>query len=376
MENSEPIIIFSAEDLSGDQNVAPTISALKSALPQLRFVGIGGPAMVTAGLEPVLPFERFSVMGFQEVVPRIPFMLEAQSTMKRLMKRLKPAALVCVDSSGFNMPLAKEAKRLGIPVIWFIAPMSWAWKKNKHVANLRDLALQLAVIFPFEEEFFKKFFPHVCFVGNPSVEALGNADAPARVLPSNRPVRLAIVPGSRRQEITKMLPLMLEAASKLRHNHPNIEILVSKSPNQPKKMYEPFLAGTDAKLFDGPMISMLDECDIAAVTSGTATLQTALRGLPHAVVYKTSAITFHIVKRAVDIRWIGLPNIVAQKTVVPELIQDAATPEALAAVFENWLSNNTEYARVSGELANLRGSLGAKKPSLELAAIIRKCARI
>ena len=169
-----------------------------------------------------------------------------------------------------------------------------------------------------------------------------------------------------------MLPLMLEAAALLEKDHPGIEIFVSKSPNQPKKIYDKFLDGTDAKLYDGSLVSMLDECDMAAVTSGTATLQTALRGLPHAIVYKTSAITFHIVKRAVDIKWIGLPNIIAQKSIVPELIQDDATALSLAAVFENWISDSDEYGAISGALAKLRWSLGEKKASVELAKIIKR----
>jgi lipid-A-disaccharide synthase len=368
-----PSLMFIAGDPSGDGHTAPVIKRLHAELPEASMWGIGGPAMEKAGFAPVMPFAPFNRMGFAEVAAHIGFFLAARRTLIDKMKKRRPDALICVDYPRFNIPLMKSAHEQGIPVVWYIAPMVWAWKQNR-AAVLGEHAAHIAVIFPFETPFFSPYRAPVSFVGNPTVEAMAREGAfsgKRKTHPGGNDFRLAIVPGSREQEVKHLLPRMLTAFSILKGKFPGLCATVSACDSLPPSLYKKTIGGAPVEVIKTPLREMLGRADLALVTSGTATLETALLGVPHAIVYHTSLVTYAIMRQLVKARFIGLPNIIAGKAIVPEYIQEQAAPEHLAAAVSRFIESPQEYDNTVNALVALREMLGEKKPSVEVSAIIK-----
>ncbi|MBD3244327.1 MAG: lipid-A-disaccharide synthase [Chitinivibrionales bacterium] len=370
-------IMFVAGDPSGDVHASKVVAQLRDREPETGCFGVGGPAMAAAGLEQVLPFEPFTCMGFVEVIKNLPFLLRAKRTLVQLMSSRKPSAVVLVDYAGFNIPIMKAAHRLGIPVLYYIAPKVWAWKQHR-AAILGQYASVIATIFPFEVDWFKQYQARVEFVGNPLVEDLDARDAGEPVEHSTpKPpsiFRLAIVPGSRPQEIRNMLGPMIGAYMLLRRSYRQMRADVSRCSWLPEKLYEQAHESSGVELFDGSLDELLAQSDVALVTSGTATLETALRGIPHVIAYRTSTISYRIYKRLVKTPFIGLPNIVAGEQLIPECIQDRAAPAFLAGELEQFIGNHDHYRETVKRLRDLRGELGSKRPSEEVTRLILELA--
>jgi lipid-A-disaccharide synthase len=274
----------------------------------------------------------------------------------------------------------KSAHHLGIPVLWYISPKFWAWKEKKYIGNLKTYATHVAVIFPFEEPLLRAHMPGVTFVGNPLVEYLEtrrlNPSASLQNdLRSKSEIALAIVPGSRRQEIAAMLPAMIAAFNQVRAVYPNCKATVSRCGHIPRAMYEDVAGTTRVTYFEGPLEELYTCMDLALVTSGTATLQTALMGVPMVVAYKTSYINYLFFKAvAKKLRHIGLPNIIAGKDIVPECVQDGMTPESMAGHLTRFIESPDRYHTAVTDLTALRHQLDGKKPSVEVTRLIRTIA--
>jgi lipid-A-disaccharide synthase len=365
--------MFIAGDPSGDEHTGAIICRLRNELPGADLWGIGGGAMEREGFRPVMPFAPFNRMGYLEVAKHIRFFLRARRMLTAMMLSKKPDVLVCVDYSGFNIPMMKSAAKAGIPVVWYITPMVWAWKRKK-AAVLGAHAAHIAVIFPFEVPYFSRYRVPVTFVGNPTVEALelkgAFTEAPRRH-PGNAQFRLAIIPGSRHQEIENLLPPMIEAFALLRKRFPHVKAIVSQYRALPGELYRRLIGDAQIELFDGPLIELLNRSDCAVVTSGTATLETALLGIPLVITYRTSPMTYSIMKRLIRIPFIGLPNIVAGEAIVPECIQDEANAAGLSRHLARFIESPDLYDRTVGRLVSLRESLGGKKPSREMTGILK-----
>jgi lipid-A-disaccharide synthase len=381
MGNKPLNIMFVAGDPSGDEHASAVIKRLREILPDARLFGVGGPCMQEAGFEALLPFGPFNRMGIAEVLLHLPFFLKAKSFLIKQLRNIRPAVLVCVDYPGFNIPLMKAARRLGIPVVWYIVPQVWAWKK-KRAAVLGNHASFIAVVFPFEKDYFSQYPAPVEFVGHPLVELLDREQPAVRgtrrpALEKDGPVRLALVPGSRPQEVAHLLPPMMDAANILKREYPGLTVTVSRS-----RGLDPGLFAAHArrfeKCFPGAMTvsmerlpALLRESDCALVTSGTATLQAALCEVPLVVAYKTSGATYSLLKSMIRLPYIGLPNIVAGERIVPECIQHDATGEKLAAEVRRFIEEKEHYTATVQKLAQLRARLGGKKSSMEVASAIR-----
>ncbi len=363
-----------AGDPSGDQHASAVVRQLRQDMPQAMFWGIGGPAMEQAGFAPVMPFAPFNRMGLVEVLSHLPFFLGAKKKLVALMKERRPDVLLCVDYSGFNIPLMKAAHALGVPVVWYIAPMVWAWKR-KRAAVLGAYAAHIATIFPFEAACFSPYRAPVSFVGNPTVEAMAAAhmfDAPRKTHPGKRPFHLAIVPGSRRQEIELVLPRMVRAAAILRQRFPGLRATVSRYGVLPEEYYRKVIGSEPVDLFSGPLQELLGRADCAFVKSGTATLEAALCGIPFVVAYRASAVSWALLSPMVKIPLVGLPNIIAGEEIVPECIQDMADPAVLAATISRFIETPALYDSTVGRLVALREKLAEKRPSIEVCRIIKE----
>ncbi len=374
--NNKKTVMFVAGDPSGDIHAAPVIRELQAINPGLECWGIGGPKMAAQGFRQLMPFEPFNKMGFIEVVKHLGFFLDAKKKLINEMRSRKPSCLVCVDYPGLNMPLMKAAKKLGIPVIWYIAPMVWAWKK-KRARVMGEYADFIGCIFPFEPSHFLPYTDKVAFIGNPTVESMeeqsekkwdvGSGKWEVRDENSKRELSIALVPGSRLQEITRMLRPMLDAYMILKKEFPELraEVSVFKSINIREfdivKNYPGVTVTSD------PLDSILTRVSCAIVKSGTSTLETALACIPMVIAYKTSAFTYALAKHLVKLSWIGLPNIIAQASIVPECIQDSMNAEKLAYECKRFLIEKNYYRQTVDALQKIRGVLGAKKPSTELA---------
>jgi lipid-A-disaccharide synthase len=368
-----PSLMFIAGDPSGDHHASQVVHAVRAAIPDAKLWGIGGPSMEAEGFELLMPFAPFNRMGFIEVAIHIRFFLKAKKQLIDIMEKRRPDVLVCVDYSGFNIPMMKAAHAVGIPVVWYIAPMVWAWHKER-AQILGEHAAHIAVIFPFEVPYFAPYAAPVSFVGNPTVEAMEREGAFAKALrshPGKDAFRLALVPGSRRQEVEKLLPPMMEALSILRNRYPGLRAVLSRFKGLPADLYRKAIGGADVELFDGPLREMLSRADAAIVTSGTATLETALLGVPHVIAYRTSFITYAFAKRVLKIPHIGLPNIIAGEEVAPECLQKQAEGPALAARIEAFIDSPEYYTATAGKLMALRQRLGEKRPSEEVCGIIK-----
>jgi lipid-A-disaccharide synthase len=362
-------VVIIAGDPSGDIHAAPVIRELKKLYPHISVWGIGGPHMEKEGFCPILPFTPFNKMGFWEVITHIGFFLAAKKMLLREIEKRRPDCVLCVDYPGFNMPVMKEVRKLSIPVVWYIAPMVWAWK-HKRAITMGQQASEIACIFPFEVKYFDKYTKRVHFVGNPTVEDFCTNVVSVNTSMEERNRTIAIIPGSRRQEIVKMLPVMLDAFRQLKKEYPDLKAEVSCFNLVSKSLYEITSHYDSVTLTTKSLREMASSSFLAIVKSGTATLEVALTGTPMVIAYKTSPLTYALAKKLVKIKFIGLPNIIADQCIVPECIQDDMNPDLLASSLSRFITDKKYYDTTVENLIKLRELLGAKKPSAFVASLI------
>ncbi len=357
---------------SGDLAGARLVRALRARDPGLRFLAVGGEKLRAEGAELLADIADLGAMGFAEVVRQIPRLADLE---RRLVERLAAGGVdvvVPVDYPGFNLRFAANAKRRGLPVVYYIAPQAWAWGRGrlKRIARVVD---RLLVVLPFEERFFRDVGIDAAFVGHPLLEGIDEVPdrAAARAslgLEPDRPV-LGLLPGSRVQEIRRSLPAMRGAARLLRDRVPELVTLVSRASSIPP----PELRETSApseRVVAGDAARVITASDVLFVTSGTATLEAALLGTPLAVVYKTSSITWSIGRALVRLPRIGLVNIVAGEELAPEFLQEGARPEALAAFAASLFANPGERRRRAAALRGLRDRFAGLPASERAAAVV------
>ena len=371
-------IFFSAGDVSGDINTAKIIADLKAKYPNAELRGLGGTQMQKAGFESFFEFSKFNKMGYWEVLTKLPFFLSAQRKFIRKMKEEKPQLLVCVDFSGFNKKLVVEANKLGIKVLWYIAPMIWIWKRAKYIKFFQENPAHIACVFPFEPKHWQPEIKNASFVGNPILESFDFEQFPKKnAVNPDKPWTLALICGSREQEVRKILPFMLDCVKALKslcgsgNSSENIRLVVSKMPNLPNELYA--CAQDLGAEIETDYEKIMREADFALLTSGTASLQFGLAGVPHIVLYKTSPLTFTIFRRLIKKKpLIGLANIVAEKEICPEFIQNEMIVENVVDVLLGIVGNSSKYEEITRELQKLRSSLGEKKASEEIVSLIEK----
>lgn len=316
-----------AGERSGDLHGSNLIKAIKKADNQAGGVpsdikAWGGDYMQEAGAEITKHYRELAFMGFLEVLKNLPTILGFIGECKKTIEEFQPDAIVLIDYAGFNMLIAKWAKKKGYKVFYYISPKVWAWNQSR-AWRLKKNIDRLFVIFPFEVEFFKKYDFEVEFVGNPLFDAIAIFKPAADFLQRNNlsdKKIIALLPGSRKQEVEKMLNLMVATQSKFA----DYQFVIAGVGNLPLEFYKPFLKG-NIKLVTDQTYDLLSHSTAALVTSGTATLETALFGVPQVVCYKTSGFSYKIAKWVIKVPYISLVNLVAQKEVVKELIQDELT---------------------------------------------------
>lgn len=325
-----------AGEASGDLHASHLIKWIKEFDREADFRFFGGDLMaVEARRKPDLHYDMMNVMGFSEVLRKLPTLASNLRRAKRLLREYRPDALVLVDYPGFNLTLAKYAHRLGVAVHYFISPKVWAWKEYR-VKTIKKYVDRMYSILPFEVPFYKKHGYNVTFVGNPSVQEvayyMGHLPPKKHFverqdLDSERPI-IALLPGSRRGEIRNNLPLMIEAAKRF----PEFQYVVGAAPAVSEKFYREIAQDPGLKLVFGCTPTLLKYSQAAIVTSGTATLETALIGTPQVVVYRANgmALSYKIMEKLLKVKYVSLPNLIVGNEIVPELLVHKCTSDSIA----------------------------------------------
>lgn len=371
-------ILISAGEASGDIHAAAITAAIKKSDGTAQIFGMGGDALRAAGGEVLFDIKDHGVMGFVEVLKKLPDLFALRSDFARVMDERKPDCLVVVDYPGFNMKLAKLAHDKGIPVVSFIAPSAWAWNKGraKNVAKIVDM---VACIFPFEYDVYKEAGAPVEFVGHPLLDivrpSMTRAEAEKRFAKEAGKPLVLLMPGSRLMEIEKMLPGLLAGAKILQEELPDVRFALPRAGTIPAELLQEKIAasGLEIKITEGDNYDLFSVADLALATSGTVTLEAALCGLPSVIVYRTSALNAFIARRVINIPRIGLPNIVAGRQILPELLQEDFTPAKLAATALELLAP-ARRAQIAADLAYMKERLGKPGAVGRVAQLILKIA--
>lgn len=352
-----------AGEASGDLHGGNLIKALKAKEPDAAFRAWGGDYMEAQGATLVRHIRDLAFMGFVEVVANLRTILGLIGEAKKDLKAQMPDALILVDYPGFNLRIAKFANELGIKVYWYISPQVWAWKAAR-VHKLHKYTEQIMVILPFEEAFYSKYGYKVHFVGHPLLDAVKPAEATN--MDSDKK-RVALLPGSREQEVSRMLPLMLQTAK----DHPQYQFDIAGVPTLGADFYTRWVMPSNCKLTMGETYGLLQSADAAIVTSGTATLETALHGVPEVVGYKGNAISYWIARRLVDVKYISLVNLIADKPLVVELIQKDWNAKRISAELALLLEDEAHRAAILEGYQTLRANLGGPGASARAAELLR-----
>ena len=351
-------------DLHGGNLVRELFRIAGSDRLQVR--GWGGDRMAAAGAEVVKHYRELAFMGFTQVIMNLRTILRNIDACKKNIEAFKPDAIILIDYPGFNLRIAEWAHAKGIPVHYYISPQVWAWKKGR-VHMIKKVVDRMYVILPFEKEWYARYGYEVEFVGHPLLDAIEHEGKdPLAPLPGNdgRPV-VALLPGSRRQEIARMLPLMAQVEKRF----PQHRFVLAAAPSVPDEVYASHLAGTTIEVVKGRTYDVLRHARAALVTSGTATLETALFGVPEVVCYSGSALNVWIAKRLVDIRFISLVNLIMDRQVVRELIQSDLTVDALSDELAQLLADGARRTTMLNDLNELQRKLGGPGASARAAAI-------
>lgn len=353
-------VFFVAGEASGDIQAARLAAALRRIDPGLELCGVGGAAMREAGVVTEIDIGELSVMGVAEVVGALARVRRIyRCIVAELDSPRRPDLLILVDFPEFNLLVARAARRRGVPVLYYVSPQVWAWRRRR-VRKIRERVDAMVVLFPFEERFYAEHGVPARFFGHPLAETVRASRTASETrarhgIPEHGPL-VALLPGSRVKEVDRHLPLMLAAARRLRE-HASFAIARAPGIDRDRVRTAVREAGLDVVIVDDDMYDLLAAADAAAVASGTATVETALLGCPHVVVYKTSAVTYAVARVLVRTRYIGMPNILLDAPVVPELIQGRATPEALATELRRFLDDPAHARSTRDRLAGVREAL-------------------
>ena len=368
-------LMLSAGESSGDQHAANLFVELQKNHPEVIGIGMGGAKMREVGIDVRCDSSAIAVIGVIEVIKHYPEIRRMLTAMKKLLANERPDLLICVDYKEFNFKLATYAKQLGIKVLFYVSPQIWAWRSGR-VKQYGKVIDMMAVIFPFETAYYEAENVPVCYVGHPSVDKVrplySQADDCQRYgLDSSNP-RVGLLPGSRVNEIKRLLPVMLAAAEIMQAQMPTLQFILPQASSIKDELLNRFLEQTavKVKVVKNEPYDVIQCCDAVMTSSGTATLEIALLTVPMLITYKLAAITYWLGRWLVKTPFIGLPNIIAGRSIVKEFIQHEATAEQLAAEMLLLLNDSSYMETMRANLAEVKQKLGQGGASKRMAELV------
>jgi lipid-A-disaccharide synthase len=361
-----------AGEASGDRHAAKLAQAIRHRAPEAFLFGVGGSAMQRAGVRRIVDAESLSVVGITEVAAKLRTIYRAMGTVKKALKSMKPDLLILIDFPDFNFHAAAIAKKIGIPVLYYISPQIWAWRQNR-VKKIKRLVDHMAVILPFEAAFYQAHHVPVTFVGHPLLDSIESLpDVPFSAANGDKPV-IGLLPGSREKEVATLLPVMLEAAKMVRGSLPSAKFFVSCSesirPDLVTGIVNQCGSDLDAKIIRGPAVQVFRRSHLLVAASGTVTLEAALYGVPMVIIYKVSPLSYWLGKRLIKVEHIGIVNLIVQKRLLPELIQETASPHTIAETVTDLINDSEKLAQIQRELCGVKDLLGGVGASERVAEI-------
>jgi len=369
-------LLLSCGEASGDLYAGALTRELRALDPSLTIAGLGGPQFEAAGGRLIDDYRDIAVTGLTEAIAKVPRSFAALRRLVAAARAERPDALVVIDSPDFNFRLAPKIKKLDVPVVYYISPQIWAWRPRR-LNTIRRFADRVLVIFPFEEAIYREGGVPVEFVGHPLVDLSEPSTTRGRFLTSHglsaSAPTVAVLPGSRPNEVSRILPDLVASAGPIRARIPDAQFVVARAPDLPDRLFEPVKRiATAIAVVEGDTDTVLASADVALTASGTATVQTALHDTPMVIVYRLSPMTYRLGKRLVNVSTVGMVNLIAGELVVPELIQDAFTPDAVAREAISMLTDRARVARIREGLARVRAKLGGPGASRRAALAIMR----
>ena len=361
-----------AGEASGDMHGAKLAASLKSRFGNVFLFGVGSEAMHAAGVRLIVDAKELAVVGITEVVSKLSTIYRALGAVKKALRKLRPDLLILIDFPDFNFRVAAMAKQLNIPVLYYISPQIWAWRQSR-VHTIKRLVDHMAVILPFEAAFYRKHRVPVTFVGHPLLDRIPPAPKNALEGPAPGEPVIGLLPGSREKEVATLLPAMLGAARLMKRQMPSARFLVSCARSVETDLLESivgqYAGSVEIQIVKGKVATVFEQSRLLIAASGTVTLEAALHQLPTIIVYKVSPLSYWLGKRLIKVDYIGIANLIAQKELLPELIQENATPTIIAETAYGLLNDPERFNRIKAELAGIRDLLGGAGASDRVAAI-------
>jgi lipid-A-disaccharide synthase len=370
--SKQKCVMIIAGEVSGDLHGSRLVTAMRERNKALFFCGIGGQALKAAGVRVFVDASELSVVGITEAFFKLPNLFKGMAVAKKTLKRLLPDLLILIDFPDFNLNLAAFAKKLGVPVLYYISPQIWAWRPGR-VEKIGKLVDHMAVILPFEEDFYRKHEIPVTFVGHPLLDT--NLDYATKILqkPENAISVIGLLPGSRDREIARHLPIMVDAAKILLNRMNNIRFIVSVAPDVKRKTVEEIVnkhkGSAKLEIVSEHVRKIFERSRVVIAVSGTVTLESAISGTPMVIIYKVSPVSYWLGRAMIQVKHIGLVNLITGKKIVPELIQDQASPDRIADTVFNMLSDAANLERLRLELLQVKNALGGPGASERVADI-------
>jgi len=358
---NQKCVVIIAGETSGDLHGAHLVRAMKKKDPSLFFYGIGGPALKAAGVEILMDAAELSVVGITEVFSKMPKVFKGISSVKKVLKERRPGLIILIDFPDFNLHIATIAKKQGVPVLYYVSPQIWAWRSGR-IRKIEKNVDHMAVILPFEKDFYRSHHVPATFVGHPLLDSYSPLpDNPLKEATDSIPV-VGLLPGSRYSEIERNLPFMMAGASILQNRFKNICFMISIAPSISKERIEsfvnPYKKTCCIELISGSVVEIFEKSRLIVAASGTVTLETAIYGVPMVIMYKISPISFMLGQALIKVDHIGLVNIIANERIVPELIQQDATPAKIAKTVGDILNDPQELSRIKEKLKSVKALLG------------------
>ena len=368
-------ILIIAGEPSGDLHASRLVRDLKTLDPDLQFFGLGGYLSKEAGVDTIFDISKLALVGLTEVLKKIFTVGKVYKDLLRRIDAEKPCIAILVDYPGFNLRLAGELKKRSIPVVYYISPQVWAWGRDR-INIIKRCVTRMIVFFKFEEELYKTYGIDVVFAGHPLLDtvkaSLGKDEALKIYGLSKGKKTIALLPGSRTNEINTLLPVMLEASKIINNRLQNTQFIIARYPELSEDLYKDALrdSGLDIRISSGDTYNVVATSDFAIVASGTATLETAIIGTPLAIIYKAKLLTYIIYKFVATIPFVGIVNIIAGREIAPEFLQYAATPQNIAEKIIPVLLDEKKQKVMREELAQVKSALGTTGAGMRAAQAI------